>query len=140
VRRQLRRLAGVLLGVDGILLFVAIPVIGLMLLGSLWEGGDEALKHRLLAWGLVSVAGNVAAGVLLICASSAVLRDSPGARSLVATCAVVLVVLGAGWAWVFQGVLVSDSSQLGLWALLTLPGLVAGALVVAADGRHSASP
>lgn len=133
--RLLRRCAGVLLCTHAILLFLALPVLALMLLGSLWEGGDEALKHRLLAWGLVSGVGNLGAGVLLICAAMAVLRDSSGERSLLAICACVLVALGAGWVWVFQGNLLSDPSMLGMWALLTLPGPAAALVVRAAEDR-----
>lgn len=131
--RLLRGVAGLLLGGHGVLLLLSLPVLGLMVLGSLWEGGDEALKHRLVAWGPVSGAGSLAAGVLLICAATAVLRASSGERSLVAVCCCLLVALGAGWAWVFQGSLLREPSTLGMWALLTLPGLAAGLLVRAAD-------
>jgi hypothetical protein len=138
-RRFLRGCAAVLLGFHASVLFLAIPVLVLMLLGSLWEGGDEGLKHRLLAWGPVSGLGNVVVGVLLISAAVAVLRDSPERRSLLTICAGALIALGAGWAWVYQDLLLTDPSTLGDWALLTLPGMVAVPLALAAVVEDSKS-
>jgi hypothetical protein len=103
-----------------------------MFLGSLWEGGDTDMKHRLLGWGLFAGLGNLAGVVLFGLAAAAVLRHQAGQRATAKACAILLVVLASGWAWVYQGHLVSDPSTFGQWALLTLPGLLGSVMAMAA--------
>lgn len=129
--RSIRYSAALLLVVQAALLLAALPVIAMMLLGSLWEGGDTGLKHRILAWCLFAVIGNLAGVVAFCVATFAVVRRRSGRRAA-AACAVLLTVLSSGWAWVFQGYLVSELSILGQWALLTLPGLLGSVIAMAA--------
>ncbi len=123
--------AGVLLAVQAVLMLAALPVVAIMFLGSLWEGGDTDMKHRLLVWGLFAGLGNVAGVVLFGMAAAAVLRHKAGQRATAKACAILLVVLAVGWAWVFQGHLVSDLPTFGQWALLTLPGLLGSVIAMA---------
>jgi hypothetical protein len=120
--------AGVLLAVQAVLMLAALPVVALMFLGSLWEGGDTEMKQRLLGWGLFAGLGNLAGVVLFGMAAGAVFRRKPGQRAAVMACAILLAGLAVGWAWVFQGHLVSDLPTFGQWALLTLPGLIGAAM------------
>ncbi len=130
--RPVRYAAGLLLAAQGVLMLAALPVVAIMFLGSLWEGGDTDMKHRLLGWGLFAGMGNLAGAVLFGMAAAAVLRHKAGQRVTLLACATLLAVLALGWAWVFQGHLVSDLSTLGPWALLTLPGLVGSVMALAA--------
>lgn len=134
--QPVRYAAGLLLAVQGVLMLAALPVVAIMFLGSLWEGGDTDMKHRLLGWGLFAGMGNLAGAVLFGMAAAAVLRRKPGQRPTALACAILLAVLAVGWAWVFGGHLVSDPSALGPWALLTLPGLFGSVMAVAAAPEH----
>ena len=120
--------ATVLLGVHGVMLLATLPLIGLMVLSSLWEGGDVALKHRLQAWGPVAGFGNLCAGVLLCCAAVVVHRRSADGRTFLAVTTGLVLALSAGWVWVWQRELLTDPSQLAVWLALTCPGPVAAAL------------
>lgn len=129
------RVAGALQIAQAVLLLAALPVLALMFLGSLWEGGDPQLKQRIIAWALPAGAGNVAGIALFTAAASDVLRRRPGQRTLARACAVLQGVLAAGWVWVFQGELVSDRATLGPWLLMTLPGLVGCAITLRAGPK-----
>lgn len=129
--RPLAYAAGLLLGAEAVLLLAGLPVVALMFLGSLWEGGDADLKQRMLDWGLFAGLGNLAGVVLFGVAAAAVLRHRPGQRPTAVSCAILLAVLALGWAWVFQGQLVTDPSTFGEWALPTLPGLLGSAFALA---------
>ena len=115
-------LAAGLLGLQAVLLGLALPVVGLTFLGSLWEGGDQTARHRLQLWSPFAVLGNVAGLVLLSMAATAVARGRPAGN--LTSIAVTLGVLGVGWAWVFQSELVHGLGTLLVWALWTFPGLV----------------
>lgn len=135
-RRLLRWGSGLLLGVHAAILFVALPVLALVFLFSMFEGGDVALKHRLLVWAPVAGLGNVVTGVLLGSAAAAVFRNTRDGRTLLPLTSGLLLGLAAGWAWVWQRELLTDPSVLGLWIVLTVPGLVAHALVEASERRR----
>lgn len=124
--------AGLLLAVQAVLMLVALPAVAIMFLGSLWEGGDTDMKHRLLGWGLFAGLGNMAGVALFGMAAAAVLRHKAGQRSTAMACATLLAVLALGWAWVFQRHLISDLSTFGPWALLTLPGLLGSVMAMTA--------
>ncbi len=130
--RLVRRVAGLLLTAQAAMMLAAVPVIAVMFMGSLWEGGDAALKHRLLGWAMFAVLGNLIGVVLLGVAVAALLRGRSARRATAATCATLVTVLAAGWAWVYQGYLLSDPATLGEVALFTLPGLVGSVLASAA--------
>ena len=136
-RRLVRWGSGLLLGVHAALLFVALPLLALVLLFSLFEGGDVALKHRLLVWAPVAGLGNVVTGVLLGSAAVALSRNARDGRAQLPITSALLLGLAAGWAWVWQRELVTEPSVLGLWIVMTGPGLVAHALVQASERlRH----
>ncbi|MGO4602026.1 hypothetical protein [Terrabacter sp. 2YAF2] len=132
-RRSLSYVAGLLHILQAVLLLAALPVIAMMFLGSLWEGGDTELKQRIVDWGLLAGPATIAGAGLFAATAVTVLRRRPGQRPLALASAILLAVLAAGWAWTFQGNLVSDRSTLGQWALLTLPGLVGCAIVIAGE-------
>lgn len=141
-RRLVRWGAGLLLGVHAAILFVALPVLALVFLLSLFEGGDVALKHRLLVWAPVAGLGNVVTGVLLCSAAVAVFRNAPDGRTRLPITSGLLLGLAVGWAWVWQSELLTVPSVLALWVVLTGPSLVAHALVQASEGLrpHIAAP
>lgn len=123
-----RILSSVLFALNGALLVVGLPAVGFMVLGSGWEGGDQALKHRIAEWGILSWPIELLAAALLIWTASSVARRSSGIGMLLAVDSALLVVLAAGWAWVFQGLLLADLSMLAVWTALSLPGLVAAVM------------
>lgn len=123
-----RILSSVLFALNGALLVVCLPAVGFMVLGSGWEGGDQALKHRIAEWGILSWPIELLAAALLIWTASSVARRSSGIGMLLAVDSALLVVLAAGWAWVFQGLLLADLSMLAVWTALSLPGLVAAVM------------
>lgn len=120
-----RILSSVLFALNGALLVVCLPAVGFMVLGSGWEGGDQALKHRIAEWGILSWPIELLAAALLIWTASSVARRSSGIGMLLAVDSALLVVLAAGWAWVFQGLLLADLSMLAVWTALSLPGIAA---------------
>ena len=124
-RRVTRILSSVLFALNGALLVACLPVVGFMVLWSGWEGGDEALKHRLAEWGILSWPVALLAGALLIWTAKSVAGQSSGSGLLLAFDCGLLIVLAAGWAWVYQGDLLADLSMLAVWTALTVPGLVA---------------
>lgn len=126
--RLARGVATFLLGAHGAMLLGTVPLLALMVLSSLWEGGDEALKQRLQAWGPVSGFGNLVAAVLLCSAAVAVHRRSSDTRTFLAVTVALVLALAAGWAWVWQRVLLTDPSQLMIWLVLTCPGPLAAGL------------
>jgi cation transport ATPase len=130
--RPIRHAAGLLLAVQAVLMLGALPVVALMFLGSLWEGGDTDMKHRLLGWALFAVLGNLAGTALFGMAATAAFRHKAERRATAMACAILLAVLASGWAWVFQGQLVSDLPTLEEWALLTVPGLLGSGMAVVA--------
>ena len=117
------------------LLLAALPLIAMMFLGSLWEGGDTELKQRIVDWGLLAGPATIAGIGLFAATAVTVLRRRPGQRALALASAILLAVLAAGWGWTLQRNLVSDLSTLGQWALLTLPGLAGCAIVIAGEPR-----
>ncbi len=132
VSRPVLYAAGLLLVVQAVLMLAALPAVAIMFLGSLWEGGDTDMKRRLLVWGLFAGLGNLAGVALFGMAAAAVFRHKAAQRATAMACAILLAVLALGWAWVFQGHLVSDLSTFGQWALLTLPGLLGSVMAMAA--------
>ena len=123
--RIARDVSSVVLALHGALLILFVPVTGFMVLESAWEGGDEALKRRIAEWGIVSAPIGFLTGVLLIWTATSVARRSGGIGLLLAFDTALLVVLATGWAWVFQGDLLSDLSMLAVWTALSLPGIAA---------------
>lgn len=130
VATTVRVVASVLLALQAALLVAAVPGVALMMLGSMWEGGDEAFKHRILDWGIEASLGNVVAVVLLVIGATWVARDARSALPLLTATSVLLAGLGVVWILVLRQTL-TDPGWLGLWAALTLPCAVATALVVA---------
>lgn len=127
-QRVARTLSTALFALNGALLLVCLPVVGFMVLWSGWEGGDEALKHRLAEWGILGWPIELLAGALLIWTAIGVAGQSSGLRLLLAFDTGLLVVLAAGWAWVYQGDLLADPSMLAVWTALCVPGVVAALL------------
>ncbi|MGN6088329.1 MAG: hypothetical protein ACTHNT_03450, partial [Actinomycetales bacterium] len=122
VNRWLSPLAAGLMALHAALLALVVPVIALLVIGSLWEGGDEARKHRLQVWAPFAVLGNVAGAVLLTLGAVALARRPPAA--LPRGTALLLAALAAGWAFVYQSELLHDGGTLALWLAWTVPGLV----------------
>jgi hypothetical protein len=137
--RWARGVATFLLGTHAVLLVITLPVVLLVLLFSLWEGGDEAMKQRLHLWAPLDLLATVPVVVLLGCAAWAVRRRSPDSRTFLALATGGALALGAGWAWVGQRQLVTDPSLLGTWLVLTLPGPLAAALVHLGGRRTAAA-
>jgi hypothetical protein len=121
----MRASASVLLGVHATLLILSLPMVAFMMLGSLWEGGDLALKHRLLSWGLLSFVVAIVAIVVLFMAVAAVGAGRASALPVTLSATLAVLVLAAGWAWVWQGDLLAGGVTLAFWLLLTLPAVVA---------------
>lgn len=124
------RAAAALQIAQAVLLVAALPVLAMMFLGSLWEGGDGQLKQRIISWGMPAGVGNVGGVALFGAAAAAVLRRRPSQRTLARACAVLQTALAAGWVWTFQSRLASDGATLGTWALMTFPGLVGCAIIL----------
>ncbi len=95
--------AGLLHILQAVLLLAALPVIAMMFLGSLWEGGDTELKQRIVDWGLLAGPATVAGIGLFAATAVTVLRRRPGQRPLALASAILLAVLAAGWAWTLPG-------------------------------------
>ncbi|HEY3531426.1 MAG TPA: hypothetical protein VGK78_19945 [Nocardioides sp.] len=86
-----------LLVLESVLLGVSLPIQLLLLLSLGWEGGDEALKHRLL--GLLPLLGMGALVTVVVAALAAasVRRDASEAVGLAASAAALTALLGIGW-------------------------------------------
>lgn len=136
--RLIGRGRAVMLGVHSAVLLAGAPVVLLMLALSLFEGGDLAFKSRLRTWALVAIWGNVACAVLLAIAAVGFYRGRPVDRGLVRTASALLLGLATGWAWVFQGGLITDPTVLCVWVVLTAPALIAFGIRTGqgSAGRH----
>lgn len=125
--RAARAFASVLLGLEAAVLLLSLPLVLFMVLASGWEGGDQAAKHRLQDWGLLSLPVGLVAVVLLGVAVVSVTRERPS-RGLLAAAVGAVLVLAAGWAYVWAGDM-ARPGILGMWLALTLVPVVAVALV-----------
>jgi hypothetical protein len=124
VRRQV---AVALLATQGVVLGLSLPVQGLMFLSLGWEGGDEALKHRMLAAMPVLGLGVMAAVVLAFLAAPAVWQGSPDALWLTGATALLVLVLGGGWLATLRTSF-ADPVLGPIWAVMTAPAPLAGLL------------
>lgn len=115
----------VILGAHSAILLACLPVLLLTVAFSLFEGGDLALKSRLQAWALFAIWGNLACAVVVGSTAVRYYRGQPVSRGLVRSASGLLLGLAAGWAWVYQGQLMTDPSVLCLWVGLTTPTLIA---------------
>ncbi len=132
--------AAVLLGLHAVMLFLSVPLAAFLILSSGWEGGDPAFEHRLLAWGPIALLVAMVTGVLLIVAAVTVRRADTTSRGLLGVSSALLAGLGAGWAWVWRSALWSDATMLAWWAALTLPGIIAAALILTASRPAGPAP
>lgn len=116
---------GVIVGVHGVILLASIPVVLLLLGFSLFEGGDLDFKSRMQTWALYAAWGNLGCAVVLLTTAVSLYKGRLVTTGLVTTNSALLLALGLGWAWVFQGQLVTDATVLCLWLILTTPALIA---------------
>jgi hypothetical protein len=124
-----RQTATALLVLEAVLLACALPVQLLMLLASGWEGGDEALEHRLAELVPMLALLCVAAAVLATVAASTAWRHPEQGASVTGVTAALVVALAAGWLLVLRSV-VLDPVYAAVWLVMTLPAIVAFALLV----------
>ncbi len=124
-----RQLATALLVFEAVALGLSLPIQLFLLLWLGWEGGDEALKHRLLEALPMLGLGGLLAAVLSGMGASVVWRDTRESPPLVASAAGLVAVLGLGWAVALQGTLV-DPLLGPLWLVMTVPAPVALALLL----------
>ena len=115
----------VIVSVHGVILLVSIPVVLLLLGFSMFEGGDLDFKSRMQTWALYAAWGNLGCAVLLLTTAVSLYKGRLVTTGLATTNSALLLVLALGWAWVFQGQLVTDAAVLGLWLGLTTPALIA---------------
>ena len=123
--RLTHRVRAVIVAAHSAILLASLPVVLFMLAFSLFEGGDLALKSRLEGWALFAVWGNLVCAVVLGSTAVRYYRGLPVRRGLVMTTSALLGALAAGWAWVYQGQLITDASVLGVWMVLTTPAPIA---------------
>ncbi|HET9842099.1 MAG TPA: hypothetical protein VFQ01_08840 [Nocardioides sp.] len=127
-----RQLATALLVFEAVALGLSLPIQVFLSLWLGWEGGDEALKHRLLVALPMLGLGGLLAAVLSGVGASVVWRDT--GHALVASAAGLVAVLGLGWAVALQGTLV-DPLLGPLWLVMTAPAPVALALLLVVRRR-----
>ena len=125
-----RQSATALLVLESVLLGVSLPIQLLLLLSLGWEGGDEAVKHRLLGLLPLLGMGALVTGVVAAVAASSVWRLAGEAMAMTAVAAVLTVLLGIGWLAGLRGAVVDP--MLGpVWLVLTVPSPAALALLLA---------
>jgi len=115
-----RQAAVALLVLLGTLLGLSLPVQMLMFVSLGWEGGDEALKQRMIDAVPLLGLGGLLAAVLCGLGAAAVWRDSPTGIRPATAAAGLVVLLGAGWAVVLQGALLGPPLA-PVWVLMTMP-------------------
>jgi hypothetical protein len=105
----------------------------LMLLLSLFEGGDVAWKHRLQVWAPLALVVQLGAMVLLLVAAVAVAGDRPTGPSRTWAAAGLVLVLAGGWGWVgvphLPGSHNDSRSLVLIWLTWTIPAIIAAGLV-----------
>lgn len=144
--RTARQSATWLLVFETVVLGLSLPIQFFLLLWLGWEGGDEALKHRLLdALPLLGMGGLVAA-VLCGISAFALSRETHESTPLAASAAGLVGLLGLGWVAALQGTLV-DPLLGTVWVVMTSPAPAALVLlhvvrrrVRPADGSPPRSP
>jgi hypothetical protein len=122
-----RQAAVALLVLEATLLGLSLPVQLLMFVSLGWEGGDEALKQRMIDAVPLLGLGGLLAAVLCGLGASAVWRDTREAITLATAAAGLVVLLGAGWAVVLQGALLG-APLAPVWVVMTAPAPMALAL------------
>ena len=130
-----RGAACALLVLGAVVCFGSLLLVGAAVFGSLWEGGDQALKHRILMYGPFGGLANFGAGVLLCAAAAPVAAGRAAAWTLLKTCAGVLVALTAGWALILGSAFVTDAVDAFAWLLFVAPAPLAALIYWA--GRPS---
>lgn len=119
-----RHVVGALLVLEATLLGISLPIQLLWFFSLGWEGGDEALKHRMVGALPLLGLGALLAAVVSGVGASAVWRDTGEGLPLVATVAGLVAALGLGWVATLQGHLLDP--MLGpVWGMLTAPALLA---------------
>src|SRR3954447_9526998 len=89
-----------LLGVHACMLCLGSLATLLMLLLSMFEGGDVAWKHRLQTWGPLALVLQLVTIALLLVAAVAVAGDRPTGPIRTWMAALLVLVLAGGWGWV----------------------------------------
>jgi hypothetical protein len=130
----LRQTAVALLVLQAVLLTLTLPVQALMFLSLGWEGGDEALKHRMAAAMPLLGFGAVVAAFLAGFAAPAVWRARPDGLALTKAAGGLVAALAVGWALAWRGAPL-DATTVGVWLVLTLPAPTALALVLRLHAR-----
>jgi hypothetical protein len=125
---------------ESVLLGVSLPIQLLMLFSLGWEGGDEALKHRLLGLMPMLGMGCLVAVVVAGLAAPSVWRDAGEAMGLTVCAAALTALLGLGWLVGLRGA-VLDPMLGPIWVVMSLPAPLALLLVVRRRvGRAGGSP